>query len=111
MKIISLASLPEEGVSHNPEIKKRVILRRGDVPHLTALTQSQLKPGQVARVHRHAGMFEVFLVLGGSGRMLIDDREHLLEAGTCVAVEPGEAHEITSTGADDLTLLYFGVEE
>ncbi|HVF49995.1 MAG TPA: cupin domain-containing protein [Pyrinomonadaceae bacterium] len=111
MKLISLAGLPSEGVSHNPEIRKRVILQRGDVPHLNSFSQTQLKPGQVARAHAHTGMHEVFYVLKGSGHIRIDDGEHSLTAGTCVAVAPGESHEIANTGAEDLTLIYFGIEE
>lgn len=111
MKIVSLEAVPDEGVSHDPEIRKRVLLVRGDVPHLTAFTRSRLRPGQVARAHRHADMHEVFFVLEGSGRMMLDDAEHALAAGTCVAVAPGEAHEIRNNGAEDLVLLYFGVEE
>ncbi|HYP52836.1 MAG TPA: cupin domain-containing protein, partial [Pyrinomonadaceae bacterium] len=60
--------------------------------------------------HAHAGMHEVFLVLSGSGRIEVDGRAHALAAGTCVAVEPGESHEIRNTGADELVLAYFGVE-
>lgn len=111
MKLISLAGLPFEGVSHNPEIEKRVILQRGDVPHLTSFSQTQLKPGQVARAHAHKRMHEVFYVLKGSGRIRVDDGVHELTAGTCVAVAPDECHEITNTGAEDLTLIYFGIEE
>ncbi|MGA9995905.1 MAG: cupin domain-containing protein [Pyrinomonadaceae bacterium] len=110
MKIVSLADLTEEGVSHNPEIRKRVMLRLGDVPQLTNFTQSRLAPGQVASAHQHADMFEVFFVQAGEGVMRVDDVEQRLEAGVCVMVEPGEAHEIACTGAGELVLLYFGVE-
>lgn len=110
MKIVSLADLTEEGVSHNPEIRKRVMLGRGDVPHLMNFSQSRITPGQVARAHRHADMFEVFFVQAGEGVMSVDGAEQRLEAGVCVMVEPGEAHEITCTGSGELVLLYFGVE-
>lgn len=53
MKIVSLANIAEEGVSHNPEIKKQVLLERGLVPHLTNFSRSRLSPGQVARAHKH----------------------------------------------------------
>lgn len=111
MKIVSLAELPEEGVSHNPAIKKQVMLRRGDVPHLTNFSRSTLAPGQTAHMHRHTGMAEVFFVVSGEGEMRIDAATESLRAGTCIAVEAGEAHEISNTGAADLVLIYFGVEE
>lgn len=110
MKIVSLADVPAEGVSHNPEIEKRVMLRRGDVPHLTNFSRTRLAPGQVASAHEHADMHEVFYVERGAGVMKVDDEELRLEAGVCVAVAPGERHEIANTGEDNLVLCYFGVE-
>ena len=32
MKLVKANSLKEEGTSHNPEVKKQVILRKGDLP-------------------------------------------------------------------------------
>ncbi|MCA1642300.1 MAG: cupin domain-containing protein [Acidobacteria bacterium] len=98
-------------VSHNPEITKQVLLRRGDLPHLTSLSRSRLLPGQTARAHAHDRMHEVFFVESGAGLMRVGDQEVALGAGTCVAVEPGESHEIANTGANDLVLIYFGIEE
>lgn len=110
MKKVSLADVPEEGISHNPEIKKRVLLRRGDVPHLANFSRALLAPGQTARAHAHASLHEVFYVEQGTGLMKIDDEELLLEHGVCVVVLPGEQHEITNTCDADLVLCYFGVE-
>jgi mannose-6-phosphate isomerase-like protein (cupin superfamily) len=110
MKIAALANLPIESVSHNPEIKKQVMLRRGDVPHLTNFSQAVLPPGQTANAHRHEGMFEVFFVQAGEGLIRVDDKEQRIEAGICVAVEPGEAHEIENSGPGELVLIYFGIE-
>ena len=111
MKKITLADLPAEPVSHNPEIGKQVLLRRGDLPHLTNFSRARLRPGQTARAHAHARMHEVFYVESGAGAMRVGAEEIALGAGTCVAVEPGEPHEIANTGAAELVLLYFGIEE
>jgi mannose-6-phosphate isomerase-like protein (cupin superfamily) len=110
MKIVSLADAPEEGVTHNPEIRKRVLLRRGDLPHLTNFARARLLPGQTARSHAHRDMSEVFYVEAGEGSMVIDGARHALSDGVCVVVEAGESHEIENTGAAELVLLYFGVE-
>jgi quercetin dioxygenase-like cupin family protein len=110
MKAISLADLPVEGVSHDPDIAKQVMLRRGDVPHLTNFSRASLLPGQVARAHRHRDMFEVFFVESGAGTITIDGAERGLEAGVCIAIEPGEEHEIRNSGSTPLALLYFGIE-
>jgi quercetin dioxygenase-like cupin family protein len=110
MKKVLLGELPCEGVSHDPEITKQVMLRRGDVPHLTAFSRSTLLPGQTAHAHQHRDMFEVFLVEAGAGLMTIAGTAHQLERGVCIVIEPGELHEITNNSASELALMYFGIE-
>ncbi len=109
MKKVLLHELPREGVSHDPQIAKQVLLRRGEVPHLNAFSRATLAPGQSARRHAHEDMFEVFFVEAGTGEMRIDAATHQLAPGTCIMVEPREQHEITNTGSADLVLIYFGV--
>lgn len=109
MKLTSLTHLPEEQVSHNSEIKKKVMLRLGDLPHLTYFSQAQFAPGQTAAAHAHQDMCEVFFVEAGEGTIRIDGVEHPLQAGTCVVVEPGENHEVINNGSIDLILTYFGL--
>lgn len=110
MKRVSLSDLPEESVSHNPAIAKQVMLRAEDLPPLTNFARARFAPGQVAPGHAHADMAEVFWVESGRGEIAIDGRPHVLAPGTCVAVSPGERHEIANTGREDLVLLYFGVK-
>ncbi len=109
MKIITLADIPAQGVSHDPEIQKRVMLRNGDLPHLTNFSQARFAPGQQVTPHKHADMSEVFLVEAGEGTIWIDHVAYPLTVGTCVAVEAGELHELANTGQTDLVLTYFGI--
>ncbi|WP_138504209.1 cupin domain-containing protein [Nostoc sp. PA-18-2419] len=105
----SLNNLPEEAVSHNPEIKKKVMLRYGDLPHLTNFSQARFAPGQTAPPHAHQDMCEVFFVEAGSGVIRIDGKEYPLLRGNCIAIELGEIHEIVNTGSTELVLTYFGL--
>ena len=109
MKLTSLSELTSEPVSHNPAIKKRVMLRLGDLPHLTNFSQASFAPGQIAAAHAHYDMCEVFFVESGSGVICIDGKDYPLQQGTCVAVEVGEVHEIVNTGTTELVLTYFGL--
>jgi quercetin dioxygenase-like cupin family protein len=109
MKTLSLSAIPMEGVSHDPGIRKQVMLKKGELPHLTQFAQARFAPGQVARAHAHADMYEVFFVESGVGRMTVDGRAHRLEAGSCVAVEPGEVHELENVGSTELVVTYFGL--
>lgn len=87
MIVTSLNELPEEWVVHNHEIKKKVMLRFGDLPHLTNFSQARFAPGQTAAAHAHQDMCEVFFVEAGAGVIHIDSEEYPLLPGNCVAVE------------------------
>jgi quercetin dioxygenase-like cupin family protein len=110
MKIKDLADVPSEGLSHDPEVMKQVILRAGEVPHLTNLSRAVLRPGQTASVHAHSDMFEIFSVLSGEGWIRIDERTYRLTQGVTVVVEPGENHEVHASGDSDLLLSYLGIK-
>ena len=110
MKITNLSNLPPQSVSHNPEITKKVMLSKGDLPHLTNFSQATFAPGQIAIAHYHRDMSEVFFVNAGLGVMRIDQQEYDLVPGVCVSVETGEVHEIINTGTENLILTYFGIQ-
>lgn len=110
MKIAQLNTLPPQTVSHNPEITKKVMLAKGDLPHLTNFSQAVFAPGQVASAHAHRDMSEVFFVSEGKGMITIDEREYELSPGICIAVEAGETHEVSNTGTKNLILTYFGIK-
>jgi len=107
MKIGLLERTAEEGLSHTEEIKKKVILRNGDVPHVTQFAQARFPPGKVAEEHSHKDMYEIFFVEKGGGKIKINGTDYQLKKGSYVVVEPGETHEVTSD--DELILTYFGV--
>jgi quercetin dioxygenase-like cupin family protein len=111
MKIVSMVDLPEGQVSHNPEIKKKVMLWKGDLPHVTGFSQVTFGHAQAASAHVHDDMYEVFFVEAGVGVIRVDGEPYRLEPGVCVAVAPGEVHEVVCSGPDELVLTYFGVEE
>ena len=54
-------------------------------------------------------MPEVFLVEQGNGVIRINGQEYPVEAGMCITVEPGELHEVTNTGEEELVLTYFEI--
>lgn len=111
MKKISIKDLVEEGVSHNPEIRKKVIIRKGEVPHLTSYSQSYLKPGQITTNHVHENMYEIFHVIDGQCELEIGGKKYILDKDECAIVYPGEWHTIRNNAENDLILRYFGILE
>lgn len=110
MKLIKVNELPEEGVSHNAKIRKRVLVREGEIAGVTNYTRSVFPPGEVAGSHLHNDMAEVFTCESGCGEIRIDDVGYVFSAGTTVVVEPGEVHEIINSGSSNLVVTYFGIQ-
>lgn len=110
MKIASLANLPAESNSHNPKVLKKVLIRNGQVPNLTTFAQAVFPPGEVASEHTHQDMYEIFFVDTGIATFKINGTPHQLEEGSCITVEPGEAHEVSNQSNTDIIITYFGVE-
>ncbi len=107
MKTVSLSNLPEEGVSHNPEIKKKVMLRGGEISNLTSFSQAYIKPDQVVCAHAHNDMYEIFLVEAGAEIIRVEVEEYKIGKVICIVVEPREVHDIVNTDSTDLLLTYF----
>jgi len=120
--IVNVARLKEEGMSHDPDVKKRVILKDGMVPYLTNFSQTTIRPGDACSEHRHATMHEVFLVEKGAGTFRIDGEDHAVRAGDCVYIAPTISHAMSNPkpeGADakakaaqeDLVLTYMSITD
>jgi quercetin dioxygenase-like cupin family protein len=110
MKLTSLNQLPISEVSHNPEIKKQVMIQNGEIPHLTNFSQSRFAPGQISSAHSHADMAEVFFVSSGTAKITVNNADYRLNIGSCITIEPGDIHEIINDGDQELVLTYFGIQ-
>ena len=109
MKVVVLADLPEEGVSHDPQLLKKVMIRNGEVPHVKQLARLRMAGGDVAHAHAHAGEYEIVFVEAGEGIARVNDRKIRLGEGTCIVFDPRETHEIVNPGPAELVLLYVQV--
>lgn len=110
MKYKSLDQIPVTGVSHNPEIIKKVLIENGEIPHITQLARVTFKPGQMANSHEHQDMYEIFNIESGSGKILINSNEYPLKTGDCFIVEPNEKHEIENSSQEDLIITILGIK-
>ncbi|MDD9966403.1 MAG: cupin domain-containing protein [Myxococcales bacterium] len=104
-----LKSLPDEPVHGADTIRKRVMLRAGQVGAITQFAQATFPPGTEVQPHVHEDMSEVYLVERGRGLLRVDSRELSIEAGSCVTVHPGERHSLQNVGEGPLVITYFGV--
>jgi len=76
----------------------------------TGLKHATVRPGMLSSLpHCHTSEEEVFVVLDGSGTLVLDDDEHPVRAGSVVARPPGTGVAHAFRGGDDgLTMLCYG---
>lgn len=108
MKLSTINGAPEKPVSHNPAAKKRVWFRQGDLPPFTQIARVVVPLGEVLAAHAHADMHELFIILEGTARMIVDGHPHDLKPGDAIALAPGETHELANPSNEPLVLLVAG---
>ena len=106
MKLVHTDQLPEVGVSHNEEIKKKVILEKGFIPKLATFGMATFKPGQSVPSHKHDTAYEVFYILKGKAQFIVDGKKIELKPGDCITIEPGEEHPQSNPYDKDVTWMY-----
>jgi quercetin dioxygenase-like cupin family protein len=72
------------------------------------MNQIVLEPGQRGRIHRHAHQEEVYLVLDGTLRLLIEDEPTDLGEGELIRVAPQVRRQLVNLGPGRLVLLAIG---
>lgn len=111
MKYITTAEIPFEKVSHQEEIFKQVFLRNQELPHITNFAQTTLKKNQRIEEHVHSDMFEVFYIVDGEGKAVVNSEVFDLKPGVCLTIEPNEIHSFACTSENGLKMFYFAVLE
>jgi quercetin dioxygenase-like cupin family protein len=70
-----------------------------------ALGHSRLDPGGAIPEHQHPNE-EIYVVLSGSGLMIVGDEWQEVEQGYCIAIPPDTRHALHNTGDDEMTVLW-----
>ena len=109
MKAINIAEIIATGVNHHPEIMKKTILERGEIPQLMMFGQATFTPSQSVDTHSHDTMYEVFYILSGKASFVIEGKEVIAEPGTTVVIEPNEKHSQSNPFETDVVWIYFGI--
>lgn len=107
MKHYTLNESPRRPVSHDPSLKKSLIVDDGVLPGIRGMSHIVLPGGASVEAHSHTDGYEVFYCLAGRALATVGEEEVKLEAGHCLIVEPGESHGFDIT--EETTLLYFFV--
>ncbi len=109
MRIHASEYLPVASLGPGTAIEKRMLAGPEVAPHVLQFVRATFQPGQVAPVHAHPDMTELFYVESGEGTLTLDGMAHPLHPGVTFAVEPGERHEIASAPGSELVIVYVSI--
>ena len=91
------------------KVKGREFLARAMGCQGVGVSLMRLKPGEGASyVHRHKVQEEVFIILKGTGTILLDGRRHSLPEGTMVRVAPTVYRAMGNTSRRDVVYMVLG---
>lgn len=61
MKLVHSDEVEWSGVSHDPTVKKKVLIKNGELDNITQMARAVMQPGQISSRHKHFDMNEVNL--------------------------------------------------
>ncbi|ATX82310.1 Cupin domain-containing protein [Mariprofundus ferrinatatus] len=110
MKVVETYSVATEGVSHDPDILKRVLLHESELPGSVRFSHATFTPGQKVAAHCHEDICEVFYILSGTCRFTVNGEAVDVREGSVIRIDAGEMHEVINVSNMDLTMIYFGLK-
>lgn len=110
MHVIHHNQIAAEPVSHDPEISKKVILRRGLIENIAQVSLTTLLPGQGTSPHEHTDLTEIYTLLEGSLVFNVNGSEASVSSPATVVVNSGENHSVRNADGAIATFLYTGIE-
>jgi quercetin dioxygenase-like cupin family protein len=91
-------------VDEAKNVSMKVLMSEEDGAPTAVMRVFEVAPGGYTPFHTHAWEHMVY-VLHGTGVVKEGQKEHALERGTYVLVEPGEEHQFINRGNDTLRFI------
>ncbi len=117
MKIFRLKDLEWIPASHeslqSPAVWKKVLLQKADLleGQVQMVNWCRMEPEKAFRAHYHEDMEEIFLILKGQARILVNGKEAGMAEGDTLVIPPREVHEMKNVGVEDLEYLAIGISQ
>jgi len=70
-----------------------------------SIAKITLPKGKSSLKHYHPIVEETYFLLSGKGRMILDNKEHLISAGDSVLVQPNVVHQIFNDEEEHLVFI------
>ncbi|HEY2217338.1 MAG TPA: cupin domain-containing protein [Solirubrobacteraceae bacterium] len=70
-----------------------------------SLAEATIPVGGATTEHYHRRTEELYLIVSGSGRLVIDGEERLVGEGDCALIDPGARHKLFNVGSEPLRVV------
>jgi mannose-6-phosphate isomerase-like protein (cupin superfamily) len=104
MQVQNLNRVPAFTTKDGSEIRELLAHRNSSIRN-QSLAEARVAPNATTALHFHCRAEEIYYVLRGSGRMRIGEEWREVGVGDAIAIPPGEVHQITNVGTDELVFL------
>jgi mannose-6-phosphate isomerase-like protein (cupin superfamily) len=104
MDIHNIDRVPAFNTADGSEIRE-LLAHRNSAIRNQSLAEARLMPGKSTTPHYHPKTEEIYYVISGQARMKIGDDARVVGRGDAIAIPPGQVHQITNTGTEELVFL------
>ncbi len=91
--------------SQNGEHTYELIGRVENITEQCSVAYIELEPGKEALQHYHPETEEIFYILSGHGKVILNDQHSEIKTGDCIFVPRGARHQLINTGRNKLVFL------
>ncbi len=85
--------------------KKKVIVKPDDVDADIMVQVVSIKPKSEVKGHYHKRHTEIFYILNGKGKIIINDEEKLCERGDVFICKPNDIHSAVNESEEEFKIL------
>ena len=117
MKIVRSADIEIIPASHekpeSPGVLKKVILQMADFidGRIKMINWAFLPTGKSFQAHYHEDMQEIFILIKGAARILVDNEQAEIYEGDAIVVPVGSVHSMENVGKNDVEYIVVGVSK
>ena len=115
MQHVVSASLEYVPASHEkpdaPGVFKKTLFHREDLAdgRVQMINWALLPAGKAFQRHYHEDMQEVFIMVGGSAKITVEQQTEKLSAGDAVVIPVGCVHTMKNIGPDNVIYVVVGI--
>jgi mannose-6-phosphate isomerase len=99
--------MPQDGVDTSPQFDRRpwgtfTVLDEGEKFKVKRI---EVLPGKRLSYQKHSKRAEHWVVVEGTAKVTLDDREIIVSAGEAIDIATGSAHRVENPGTDMLVFI------